>query len=181
MSRELGGVRQAGYVVRDIEAAVQYWTTVLGVGPFFYIDRLPLQRFVYGGRPSDPHVSVALGYSGELQVELIQQRDDAPSMWRDFLDAGHEGLHHLAFWTTQFNRDLDLLTQRGLRVGHSGRSGTGGPDERFAYLSDGAPQGAVVELSEMGGTKAEIYAMVADAAAAWDGADPLRTLEAPRA
>ena len=47
MSRFFGKVCQNGYVVRDIEAALKHWTEVLGVGPFYYIDRvacdLPIQ------------------------------------------------------------------------------------------------------------------------------------------
>jgi hypothetical protein len=176
VNSEFGAVRQAGYVVRDIEREIQHWTHALGVGPFFYIERLPLHGFTYADQPSDPHVSVALGYSGEVQVELIEQRNAAPSMWREFLDAGHEGLHHVAFWSREFDRHLSQLTARGLQVGHSGRSGGGGPDERFAYLwrAPGDPQ--VIELSEMGGRKVEIYEMVAEAARMWDGSDPVREL-----
>ncbi len=37
MSRVFSELRQLGYVVRDIEAAMQYWIEVNGVGPFFAI------------------------------------------------------------------------------------------------------------------------------------------------
>ena len=36
MSVFFGEIRQLGYVVPDIEAAMDYWSRVLGVGPFFY-------------------------------------------------------------------------------------------------------------------------------------------------
>jgi hypothetical protein len=36
MSRVFGEIRQNGYVVRDLTAALHHWTTVLGVDPFFY-------------------------------------------------------------------------------------------------------------------------------------------------
>ncbi len=36
MSRIFGAIRQNGYVVRDIEAALDHWIKVIGVGPFFY-------------------------------------------------------------------------------------------------------------------------------------------------
>ena len=44
MSRFLGEIRQAGYVVDDIEAAMDYWSRVLGVGPFFYKERVPIEN-----------------------------------------------------------------------------------------------------------------------------------------
>jgi len=92
MSRLFGEIRQNGYVVRDVEAAMKHWTEVLGVGPFFYFERVPIEGFRYRGEPSPLEASIALANSGPLQIELIEQRNDAPSMYRDFLAAGREGL-----------------------------------------------------------------------------------------
>ena len=33
MSQRFGEIRQMGYVVRDIEAAMKHWIETLGVGP----------------------------------------------------------------------------------------------------------------------------------------------------
>ena len=74
MSVFFGEIRQLGYVVPDIEAAMDHWSRVLGVGPFFYAPRVPVEKFTYKGEPSSPITSVALANSGPVQVELIQQR-----------------------------------------------------------------------------------------------------------
>lgn len=79
MSRFLGNVRQNGYVVRDMGAALKHWTEVLGVGPFYYIEQVQMDVFTFRGEPSEIDVSIALGNSGDLQIELICQRNDAPS------------------------------------------------------------------------------------------------------
>ena len=50
MSVFFGEIRQLGYVVPDIEAAMDYWSRVLGVGPFFYAPRVPVENFTYRGR-----------------------------------------------------------------------------------------------------------------------------------
>ena len=42
MSRLFGEMRQIGIVVRDIEATMQHWVAVCGVGPWFYADKLPV-------------------------------------------------------------------------------------------------------------------------------------------
>ena len=42
MSRFLGEIRQLGYVVHDIEAAMDYWSSTLGVGPWYYNPRVPI-------------------------------------------------------------------------------------------------------------------------------------------
>ena len=44
MSRLFGPLRQMGYVVPDVEAAMRHWVTVCGVGPWFIADRLPLTQ-----------------------------------------------------------------------------------------------------------------------------------------
>jgi len=41
-SRIFGAVCQNGYVVRDIRAAMDHWVNVMGVGPWYYIDRVKI-------------------------------------------------------------------------------------------------------------------------------------------
>jgi hypothetical protein len=171
VSRRFGAIRQNGFVVRDVEAAMRHWSDVLGVGPFFYFERVPIEDFRYRGEASPLEVSIALANSGPLQIELIQQRNGAPSMYRDFLDAGREGLQHVAYWTEQFDGDLERLHAEGFRVGQSGRIGEGG---RFVYFETGAHPGTVVELSEVSGPKGRFFAHVAEQALVWDGSDPVR-------
>ena len=113
MSRIFGEIRQNGYVVRDLAAALRHWTTVLGVGPFFYFEHVKIDDFRYRGQPSSPALSIALANSGALQIELIQQHNDAPSMYRDFLQAGREGLQHVAYWTETMDADLERLAALG--------------------------------------------------------------------
>src|SRR5512143_2122046 len=132
VSRIFGPIRQNGYVVRDIEQALHHWTTVLGVGPFFYFERAPITEFAYRGVTSPLEVSIALGNSGDLQIELIQQRNDAPSMYRDFLAAGREGLQHVAYWTNDFEADLARCLDAGFVVGQAGVAG--GSNGRFVYF-----------------------------------------------
>lgn len=174
MSRIFGEVRQNGYVVHDIEAAMRHWSGTLGVGPWFYFEKAPISEFRYGGAPSDAIVSIALANSGPLQMELIQPRNDAPSMFRDFLAAGREGLQHVAYWTESFDRDLDRCLGLGFRVGHSGCSG--GRDGRFVYFATETHPGTVVELSEVNGPKGAFFAHVREAAMDWDGREPIRRL-----
>jgi hypothetical protein len=58
MSRLFGPLRQMGYVVPDVAAAMKHWVEVCGVGPWFYAERLPLTSFSYGGkRYDDIHLS----------------------------------------------------------------------------------------------------------------------------
>ena len=173
MSRVFGAVRQNGYVVRDIEAAMDHWTRVLGVGPFFYFPRVPIEQPMYRGKPTALDVSIALANSGPLQIELIQQRNDSPSLYRDFLDAGHEGLQHVAYWTTTMDADLARLAAAGYEVAQSGAIGA---DGRFVYYATEQHPGTVVELSEISGRKGKFFEHIAETARTWDGTDPIRRM-----
>jgi len=170
MSRIFGEIRQNGYVVRDIESAMRHWTEVLGVAPFFYFERMPARGFTYRGKPSPIEVSIALANSGFLQIELIQQHNEAPSMYLDFLRAGHEGLQHVAYWTEMFEADLARITGAGYEIGQSG----GAPDGRFVYFLTEHHPGTVVELSEISGRKGQFFRHIAEVTRTWDGAEPIR-------
>jgi len=176
MLRRLGPIRQNGYVVADIEAAMQHWTQVLGVGPFFYFERVDVVDFRYRGAPSEATFSIALANSGALQIELIQVRNDAPSMYRDFLRAGHEGLQHVACWTAQMDEALSAAAAAGIAIGQQGRIG---PQGRFAYLETQAHPGTVLEVSEVSGPKGRFFEHVARCAQDWDGRDPVRPMASP--
>ncbi len=170
MSIRLGEVRQVGYVVRDIERAMQTWVD-MGVGPWFYAAEVPVEDFLYKGVPSDLQMSVALANSGHLQLELIQQRNDAPSLYRDFLQTGGEGAHHISYWTEAFDEQREALLARGYTVGHSGNIGVEG---RFIYFVNEQLPGTIIELSEVSGFKGEFFKAIAEAAVDWDGTDPIR-------
>src|SRR5712692_6496361 len=172
MSRLFGSVIQNGYVVRDIEAAMRHWSDVIGVGPWFYLEHVPLTDFRYKGQLSPIDISIALANSGDLQVELIQQHNDAPSLGRDFLNAGHEGLQHLGYGTQHFQADLERLLKMDYAIGQSGTVGGRGA---IAYLLTEAHPGTVVELIEMTESRERLFARIAEAARDWDGTDPIRT------
>lgn len=171
MSRFLGEIRQLGYVVNDIEAAMKYWSETLGVGPWFYNPKVPIENYRYAGESYQPHNSVALANSGFVQVELIQVRNDVPSMYRDFLRAGRTGLQHVAYWTTDYDADLQRLLAQGFKPQMSGEVGKNG---RFIYFDTEYHPGTVIELSEVMGPKGKMFDLIRAASQDWDGQYPVR-------
>lgn len=172
MSRFIGEIRQFGYVVEDIEAGMKYWAEEMGVGPWFYNERVPIQKYTYKGEQHEVHNSVALANSGCIQVELIQTRNDAPSMYRDFIQKHGYGLQHVAIWTTDFDNDLKIMEDRGWNVQMSGEVGKNG---RFVYFDKQYHPGTVIELSEVLGPKGDMFSLIREAAVDWDGSDPIRS------
>jgi hypothetical protein len=175
MSQIFGTPAQMGYVVRDIEGAMQAWVEH-GVGPWFYIERVEPDWFRHRGADSPLQMSVAIANSGEVQIELIQQRNDAPSLYKEFLDAGREGFQHISYWTTDYQDLYDTALSRGFAVGHEGS--IGGEQGRFAYLEHPATAstGTVIEISDISGPKGPFFAHIREAAAEWDGTEPIRKL-----
>ena len=172
MSRIFGEITQNGYVVRNIQTAMRHWIEVLGVGPWFYLEHLQLNDFRYKGQRSPVDVSIALANSGRLQVELIQQHNDAPSLYRDFLTDGHEGLQHIGYGTHNFETDLNRILKSGYTLGHSGTVAGSGP---FAYLLTEGHPGTVVEILDLTCGREQNFARIAEVARQWDGQDPIRT------
>lgn len=175
MSILFGGARQVGYVVHDIEKAMAHWSRTLGVGPWFYKEEVGTTEFNYHGKASrPPKLSIALANSGHLQIELIQQRDDAPSLYLDSLKRSGEGAQHLAYWTDdRFDDMVRQLRSSGYVEGHSGRMGTRG---RFAYFVHPELPSGMFEVSEMTGGKGDYFREIRHAAEGWDGTDPIRRI-----
>jgi len=172
MSRIFGAVRQNGYVVRDIQAAMKHWIEVMDVGPWYYMDRVKTDWFRHRGQDSSVEMSIALANSGDLQIELIQQRNDAPSLYKEFLDAGHEGLQHMSYWSHDYEALYDRAIRLGYRIGHEGQ--IGGDKGRFAYFDTQAHPGTIIEISDISGTKGPFFEKVRQAAMSWDGTRPIR-------
>jgi len=179
MSRLFGSIRQIAFVVRDLDQALQYWTCDLGVGPFFVLRSLSPEQYRYRGRPSPPPcVSIALANSGDVQVELIQQHDERPSAYRDFLATGREGLQHVSSWLSRADYDATMarMLGAGARVAHEGF--VPGANVRFAYFAtDVAAGGVMYEIADVMEPHAyPLMQMIAEAALEWDGRDPVRDI-----
>jgi hypothetical protein len=175
MSTLFGAARQVGYVVKDIEKAMAHWAA-LGVGPWFYKEAVGSTEFRYYGQPSRlPRLSIALANSGELQIELIQQRCDAPTLYLDTLHRNGECAQHIAYWTMdRFDAMCAQLLSQGYLEGHAGRMGT--QRGRFAYFVHPELPSAMIEISESTGGKAEYFEQIRQASLGWDGSQPIRRI-----
>lgn len=161
MTTPFGPIRQLGYIVTDIHAAMRQWLEGPGVGPFYYLEN-----------------NGALAQSGGVQIELVQLRDDSPSFFHTFVGKFGEGLHHVAFWTEHFDAGVAAALARGYVELHRGTSLPGTPDSRFAYFDRGSTDGTAIEISERGVDKRALFDAIAHAAEGWDGTEPVRDMAA---
>lgn len=175
MSRFAGATRQLGNIVTNIDEAIAYWTQTMGAGPFFVVREIRFENFRYRGEVSpSPLVTLAFGQSGPLQIELIEQHDDKPSGYLDFLNSGREGSQHLAYWfddTGAYDATYAILVAEGLSV----RQESVGPGPRFAYFSRGDGLYPEIELAEaLLPSQNGWFDAIAQASIGWDGTDPVR-------
>lgn len=173
MSALFGKVNQIGYVVKDIEAAMQHWLA-LGVGPWFHVKDVQMESYRHRGQPSSARFSAAVANSGDMQIELIQPTNQEPSSWKEFLDANGHGIQHIAYWTKEYQAAYDRAVAAGHVLVHDGQ--IGGPTGRFCYFESPAVPGVLVELSDISGPKGQMFEQVRLAALNWDGKDPIRRL-----
>ncbi|MCT7660560.1 VOC family protein [Mycobacterium deserti] len=169
-----GQIRQIGYVVTDLDQAIENWLQ-LGVGPWFVMRSLA-QRVTYRGQPCEVTLSLALANSGELQVELIQQEDKTPSIFTEFLATQGGGFHQLAYWSEDFAATMAAVHAAGWPVVWAGGEDVG---TRFAYVEPPAgavPVATVIEIMELNDMTAGMGTFIRDTAANWDGAEPIRVL-----
>ena len=90
-------IHQIGFIVKDIEKAMQKWLDVLNVGPWTVIELNDknCRNCIENGEPSTAPFKfvVAVAMFGEVQIELMQPFYGV-KIYQDFLDKHGEGLQH---------------------------------------------------------------------------------------
>jgi hypothetical protein len=166
-----GPIRQIGFVVTNLDEALAPWLA-LGVGPW-YVLRGQHQRALYRGAPCEVTLTIAFANSGDMQIEVIQQENDTPSIYTEFLTAKGAGFNQLAFWAEDFDVTVASIHDAGWPVVWSGGEGDG---VRYAYAVPPDGPAAIIEIMELNAATAGLGEFIRAAADGWDGSDPIRNL-----
>jgi methylmalonyl-CoA/ethylmalonyl-CoA epimerase len=166
----IGPVMQIAFVPADFDAAIAHWTETMSVGPFFVIENIALEDMCYLGEPSDCVFTIALAYWGDMQVELIRQENDAPSIY-----SGCEGgaLHHTCVLTDDINQARRIALAAGATILVEAKVGN---DGAVLYVDTGGGPGSIVEILQPASGSDALFTMIKDASMGWDGSDPVRRL-----
>ena len=166
MEKLFGPMEQIGIVVEDFEDPINHWTKNLKVGPFFILDHLELNDVYYNGNPSNIDFSVALAYSGDIQIELIKQHCETPSIYNEYVDNRKNCVHHFCTFTPNINDDLKILESQGYKNIQGGKTQDGGC---FAYLDSENNFGAILEIAQLSEGGYGMFDLIKNAAKKWDG------------
>jgi methylmalonyl-CoA/ethylmalonyl-CoA epimerase len=147
---KLPPIEHVGIVVKDVQKAMESYSSVLGWGPFEAFE-IEMKNFTYRGRPGDARLKVALSQGGAVQLDLIEVLE-GETPYSDFLREKGEGLQHLCCAAVDdLDRVLADLAEEGIEAVYHGDL----PDLglRVAYVSGDKTEGVMIELYEVMGAR----------------------------
>ena len=133
---------QQAYFVTSIDTAARKWADAFGAGPFYMVRHHHCDAFTYRGTKVEADVSYAFGYLGDTMIQLIEQHDDKPSIYRDMFAAGEEGFHHIAYLVSDFAAER----QRWLDMGYPLATELYADEVNAAYFDTRSLNGVFTEI-----------------------------------
>jgi Glyoxalase/Bleomycin resistance protein/Dioxygenase superfamily len=162
---------QLGFLVADLFEAMEHWTRVYGVGPFHVIPEVD-QLMASHGSPATVTMRVGVAQAGPVQIELLEQLCDRPSIFQDWHRGRISGLHQICTVTP----DYDGRKAHYESLGYELAAETTNLSFRVAYYDTSADFGFFTEVvEETPGFMRQLDRMSA-ISASWDGVDPVRIL-----
>ena len=141
------GIAQVALVVPDLEAAVEQYWRLFGIGPWhFYTYQRPLLRAMsYHGQPGEYSMRLALAYLGPLRIELIEP-GEGDTVYADFVRQHGFGVHHFGVLVEDMRTALAQAEAAGLAMTQDGSGFGAEGDGHFAYLDTEPLIGVTLEL-----------------------------------
>ncbi len=138
---------QVGYVVKDLEKAVEYYSKVFGIGPFEIRIFTPENCLLRGEPVSITH-KIALAPMGAIQLELIQPLA-GNGIHKEFLETRGEGLQHLGFMVDNYDEWVSVARREKIEI----------LEEAELAVPGGRLRGAYVQSPDMCGVPFEFIAI----------------------
>lgn len=171
--KPMSRINQIAYMVPDLQAAIDWWTAVMGVGPFFIFPPFDVVKGDYRGQAHIAEFGAAIAYSGDLMVELIEPR--GPSIFQEFLADGRKGIHHLCVFTDDLAAAEAWIGARG---GTRLQGATFADGSALAYYAMDADETVILEVAQLRPEVQGLFAAIEQAGATWDGITKILTLPA---
>ena len=168
----MGGIAQTAFVVEDLPSAIDHWVENCGAGPFFVLDRFKMPGQIYRGEESTADITLAMGFAGHMQIELIQPLDNNPSVYRETIAHRGFGFHHFGIACADVDADSRDYQSRGYVEAFRAAVPTGG---EVVYLDNGTgAQLGFLELLPVTPGMDQTFTRFWEASRGWDGSDPVR-------
>jgi hypothetical protein len=169
---------QFAYTVDDIQAGMRRYSDLLCIGPWFLIGPFVPAKGVYRGAVTKMKISLAVAFAGQVMVELIEQHDQAPSVYQETVKArGAHGFHHWAIGARDFEATKAQYKSHGYQEAFSDLSPRG---VRVVYFDTSCDLPGMLEIIEMTADVEEQYCRMYQAAQEWDGRYAVNRVEPKR-
>lgn len=162
---------QTAFVTDDIHASMRELSRTLGAGPWFLRERGVFPNQVYRGQPSTTALAIAIGYAGDMQIEIIQQLDDSASVYREHSERSGYGLHHFGVAASDYQAALAYYRDLGFTLAYEAEVANGA---RVGYFDTHGRFVAMIEVIEFLPATEAMFGRFRDSARDWDGKDPVR-------
>jgi hypothetical protein len=162
---------QTAFITDDIHVSMRELSRTLGAGPWFLRERGVFPNQVYRGRPSTTALAIAIGYAGDMQIEVIQQLDDSASVYREHVERSGYGLHHFGVAARDYAAGLAHYRGLGFTLAYEAEVPNGA---HVGYFDTHGQFPAMIEVIELLPATEAMFERFRDSARAWDGSDPVR-------
>jgi len=173
LTQNPAAIYQVAYVVENLSEAMNNWLSQTSCGPFFLFEHFEFVEPVYRGKPTSLDISIALGYTGSLCIELIQQHDERPSVYLEEINRKGYGQHHIAILEPKVEQRISHYESEGSPCLFRGAFAMG---VEVAYLDTRATLGCMLELVEDNEVSRAVLKDMQQAHAEWDGREPIRVI-----
>jgi hypothetical protein len=161
---------EIAWVVDDIDEAIR--TRVqLGLGPFFRFD-LEAPEARYRGERTPLSLKLAVSRSADVQIELIQQVNEGPSVFRDVFPKGQGGFHHIRRQAGDYDQVVSSLLAHDVEIVAEMAFGS----QRICFADTRRMIGCMLEVYDPSDAVEALKRITSEAIANWDGTNPVRLL-----
>ncbi|MFA5324966.1 MAG: methylmalonyl-CoA epimerase [Bacteroidales bacterium] len=131
---ELTHIEHLGIAVKSLKAAIPYYEEILGL-KCYAVEEV-----------ADQKVKTAFFKIGQTKIELLESTSPDGTI-AQFIEKRGEGIHHIAFATSNVQQSLDDAESKGIRlIDKTPRKGAEGL--RIAFLHPKSTMGVLTELCE---------------------------------
>lgn len=131
---KISHIEHIGIAVTNLQESIKYYENILGF-KCYAIEEVPEQK-----------VKTAFFMVGQTKIELLESTTSEGPIGK-FIDKKGEGIHHLAFATTNLEEALTEAETKGIQlIDKTPRKGAEGL--HIAFLHPKSTQGVLTELCE---------------------------------
>ena len=151
------GPCQIGVVVKDLDKAMEAYSSLFGVGPWIVMDDYKSMDAALRGEPVEYTLKIALAKVGCIVLELIQVLE-GETAHAEFLREKGEGIHHVNLSIDDLDKAVAEWEAAGIKVLQRSKIPVQEGDAAgHAYMDTEELIGIILELSKIPQSRIELH------------------------